>query len=261
MLAASVAVVPAPQPSLKAWSVLERGVESHHAVERAKAVHALGLLLDDRKAQRLAERALGDDSREVRIAAAEALGRMRAASSAPRLRAALADSEPQVVIAAADSLYLLGDLTAYEAYGALLSDDDDRGQSLVGAQMNSLKDPKAIAKICFEEGLGFIPFGSLAYKVFKRVHTQHDTSSMRVAAALKLAKDPDPRAGTALATSCVDKDWRVRVAVVDAIAERDDPALLTAVIPLVEDDNDTVKYEAAAAVARLSAKRSTLQAQ
>lgn len=175
ILAASVALVPSPLPAQQAWSVLERGVGSQHAEERAKAVHALGLLLDDQEAQRLAEHALGDDSRAVRVAAAEALGHMRAASSAPRLRAALADAEPRVVLAATNSLYLLGDLTAYEAYGALLLDDDDSRQSLIGTLMKSLKHPKDIAKVGFEEGIGFIPFARLAYKVFKRMHTPNNT--------------------------------------------------------------------------------------
>lgn len=261
MVAASVAVEPAPQLGQEAWSLLERGIGSQHAEERANAVHALGLLLDDQKAQRLAEHTLGDGSPAVRVAAAEALGRMRAASSAQRLRAALTDPESDVAAAAAKSLYLLGDLTAYEVYGALLRDGDS-GQTLVGPELRSLKEPKVLAKMAFEEGIGFVPFARLGYKVFTRVHTKNGaSSSIRVAAVLQLAKDPDPRSGTALANACVDKDWRIRVAVVDAIAERDDPLLLVAVLPLIEDGNDAVKYEAAAAVARLSARRSAVQAQ
>ena len=258
MLASSVALSPAAQPAQKAWSILEEGVRSKNVDMRTNAVHALRLLRDNQAAREMAERALGDDRWAVRAAAAEALGRMGAVSSVSRLRAALGDEEPEVVLAAANSLSLLGDLTAYEVYSALLTGERKSGPSSMESQMKVLKDRNAIAKLCFEEAIGFIPFANLGYKVFKRVGfmkrmTSNDgTSSMRAAAALRLGGDPDPRGGTALVNSTADRNWLVRVAVVDAIAGRDDPALLSAVIPLVDDDNDSVKYDAAAAVVRLS---------
>jgi HEAT repeat protein len=42
---------------------------------------------------------------------------------------------------------------------------------------------------------------------------------------------------------------------VSAIAKRGDPELVSAVIPLLEDEEDTVRFSAAAAVVRLSAAR------
>ena len=58
-----------------------------------------------------------------------------------------------------------------------------------------------------------------------------------------------------MAKTAADSKWLVRAAAANAIAKRDDPALLSAVTPLLDDDNDTVKNVAAAAVIRLSAKR------
>lgn len=260
MLAASAALVPVTGAVQKAWSMIEEGVRNKNADTRTNAVHALRLLRDNQPAREMAEKALGDDKWEVRAAAAEALGRMGAVSSVSRLRAALSDEEPEVVLATANSLSLLGDLTAYEVYSALLTGERKSGPSPMESRMKFLKDRKAIAKICFEEGIGFIPFARLGYKVVKRVSsakrmsTKDGTSPMRAAAARRLAWDPAPSSGTALATSSADKSWLVRVAVVDAIAERDDPALLKAIIPLLDDDNDAVRYDAAAAVVRLSAR-------
>jgi HEAT repeat protein len=45
------------------------------------------------------------------------------------------------------------------------------------------------------------------------------------------------------------------LAVVEAIAKRGDPSLLFSVGPLLYDDNDSVRYEAAAAVIRLSGRK------
>jgi len=117
--------------------------------------------------------------------------------------------------------------------------------------MKMLKDPKALSKLGFEAGIGFIPFGGVSYGVFKAV-TRDDTSPVRAAAAQKLVSDPDPKSGEALAKTTADPKWLVRAAVANAIAKRDDPALLSAVTPLLDDDNDTVKNVAAAAVIRLS---------
>jgi len=49
-----------------------------------------------------------------------------------------------------------------------------------------------------------------------------------------------------------DKKWLVRAAVVDAIAKRGDPSLLKAVWPLLNDDEDTVRFTAAGAILRLT---------
>jgi len=44
----------------------------------------------------------------------------------------------------------------------------------------------------------------------------------------------------------------VRAAVVNAIAKRGDPALVKALVPLLDDKNDVVQYNSAAAVIQLS---------
>lgn len=258
MLVSSVALVPAAQPAQKAWSILEEGARSKNADVRANTVHALRLLRDSLPAREMAEHALGDGTWEVRAAAAEALGEIGAPASVPVLRAALGDAEPQVAVAVANALVLLGDLTAYEVYSELLTGGRKGGPTSTESWMQIVKDPKAVAKICFDEGIGFIPFVRLGYKVVdrvtgaKRMITKDRTSSMRIVAAQRLGGDPDPRSGTALANSCADKNWSVRLAVVDAIATRNDPALLGAVIPLLDDDSLAVKYAAASAIVRLS---------
>jgi HEAT repeat protein len=117
--------------------------------------------------------------------------------------------------------------------------------------MNELKNPKAVAMMGFETGIGFVPFAGTGYEAFKRI-SKDDGSHIRAAAARELATDHDPKIGAALAKACSDKKWSVRAAAVDAIANREDPTLLNVITPVLDDKRDIVRYDASAAVLRLS---------
>lgn len=256
-IAALLAAAPVPTsqaPTARAWIILQQGLTSKSAARRANTAHALRLLAHNPRAQEMAERALADPNPKVRAAAARALGPIRAVSSVPKLKGLLdlEDKEPFVVLAAAHSLLLLGDRQeAYDIDSQVLNGERKTTDGFVTSQMNELRDPKAVATMGFETGIGFMPFGGEAYEVLKRVR-KDDRTPVRVAAVKELAADRDPKIDTALARACSDKKWPVRVAAVYAIAKRDDPALLNAITPALEDKNDMVRYEAAAAVLRLS---------
>jgi HEAT repeat protein len=248
-------LVYAQNPVDKAWNILKQGAAEKSIDIRVKTFRALALLIENQAARKMAENALTDEKPEVRSAAASALGQMGAKGSISKLQQrARGDGDAGVVFAAADALFRLGDPAAFQVYYAVLLGEKKTGEGLVDSQMKMLKDPKAMANMGFEVGMGFIPFAGAGYGVFKAV-TKDDASPVRAAAATKLALDPDPKSGEALAKSAADSKWIVRAAVVDAIARRGDPSLLKAVVPLLDDDNDAVKFSAAAAVIRLSAAR------
>lgn len=248
VLMLALAVAP---PLDDAWTVLKQGVEDKSQYRRANAVHALGLLPKNARAQAMAEQALTDGNAEVRVEAATALGEMGAVSSRQKLKDALNDKDAKVVVSAANALYVLKDPAAYEVYYALLTGERKSSAGLLQSQLNILKDRKALEKMIFETGVGFVPFGGMGYQAWKTV-TADDTSPVRAAAAEKLATDPDRKSAEALARFCSDKKWRVRVAVVDAIAKRGDPTLEDALVPLLVDENDAVRDMAAAAILRLA---------
>lgn len=252
VLAASVAP-PAKQPVVdQAWSILKDGVADHSSDRRAKAVHALGLMTKNRTAEQWGERALDDPSPTVRIAAAKALADMQAYGARPKLRSTLNDKDLRVVIAGADALYQLKDPAAYELFYALLT-GERKGPSMMQSQLNTLKNRKELEKLAFETGIGFVPYGGMGYETWKRV-TEDDTTPVRVAAEEKLATDPDAKTAAALAKSCSDSKWQIRAASAEAIAKRGDPALLDAVVPLLTDQNETVRTDAAAAVIHLTSR-------
>lgn len=248
---AGAACLAAQTPVDRSWSILEAGVSSEKADVRVKAVRSLGLIAKNEKARQMAEKALGDEKPAVQAVAADALGQMGAKASAPKLIKVLKSPDSSVVFAAANALYVLGDPRAYEVYYAVLLGERKSGEGLVDSQMKMLKDPKAMAKMGFEQGIGFIPFAGMGLTMFKTV-TRDDSSPIRAAAAQKLVRDSDPKTSEALMKTASDNKWLVRAAVAGAIAQRGDPALLKAVWPLLNDENDTVQFLAAATVLRLT---------
>jgi HEAT repeat protein len=234
-----------------AWTELNKGLADKSSDRRTKATRALGLLLNDTKAQQAAEKELKDDpSADVRAAAAVALGDMNAASSQDKLKAALQDKDLKVVISSANALYTFKNPAAYDIYYTLLT-GERKGPGMVESELHTLRDRKQVEELAFQAGLGFVPFGGMGYQAWKTI-TKDDASTIRAAAAEKLANDPDPKTTEALGHACRDGKWKIRMAVVEAIAKRGDAKLLPSVGPLLYDGNDDVRFEAAAAIIRLS---------
>jgi len=242
--AAQADVKPVRQLPLRdrAWLILHDGLASNNTEKRVKAVTALGLLKGNAEAEKLATAALDDEKEDVRAAAATALGAMHAVHAKGPLEAALDDKEPAVVLAAANSLLLLKDADfAYDVYYGVLTGTVRTSKGVVKEQIKDqlkiLHDKKKIAELGLEQGVGFIPYGGIGYGVVKTL-VKSDNSPVRAAAAKKLAHDPDPASAKALVAATQDKNWVVRGAALEAIAERGDRSLLSKVAPSLDDDKD-----------------------
>jgi HEAT repeat protein len=241
-----------PDPRENAWRVLRSGLEEKKASNRTVAVQALSLLPGNARATRFAMAALRDKNTGVREAAAVVLGQQRARSAIPALKEALNDSEISVVLAAAHSLLLLKDPSAYEVYYAILMGDKKGSAGLVESQMNRLKDPKQLAEIGISEGVGFVPFGGMGYEAIRQIR-KHDSSLVRAAAARFLANDPDPMSEDALVqTAVADKEEAVRLAALDALAQRGDSRCIERLMRNLEDSKSSVQYRTAAVILHLS---------
>jgi HEAT repeat protein len=239
-------------PKAQAWSVLQQGLTNPNIDKRRKAVSELGLLPGDGQAEDAALTALKDPKPEVRTAAAQALGDMTAKSAQPQLLEALQDTDVSVILTAAHSLIALGNAKGYDVFYAVLTGEQKSGETLLEQQKKTLHDPKKLAGLSFQAGLGFVPFGSMGYSAYK-IFTRDDASPVLAAAALTLAKDPDPRSGHALADAALQqKRWLVRAAAFEAIARRGDPGLKDTALSGLEDEQAEAQYAAAAAVIRLS---------
>ena len=242
----------AQTPQENAWTTLNSGLTNNSWEKRVKAVSVLGELTGDKKAEAAAITALKDDKEDVRRAAAQSLGEMGTKSAIPQLLEMTSDKEPSVILAAARALITLGDDRGYNPFYAVLTGQTKTGTSLTDQQKKTLKDPKKMAGVGLQVGVGFIPFGGLAMGGYKLLN-KDDTSPVLAGAALVLAKDPDPKSGQALAAAATQQEkWLVRAASFDAIAKRGDPSLLPTAIDGLQDKQDEVQYSAAGAVLRLS---------
>jgi HEAT repeat protein len=232
--------------------MLDTAAASRKAGERTDSIRALSLLHNDIHARNLARHALEDPKPEVRVAAATAFGQMHYTESIPWLRKLLSDKKLPVVMAAAHSLRdLKDDGSAYAIYYDLLTGARKSNDGLVAQQLETLHNPKELAKIDFSEGIGFVPFAGIGWEAYRTMHKK-DPNPVRAVAASFLAHDPDPATAAALVKATHDKNWIVRAAAIEAIAEREDPSLRPKVEPSFADRNGHVRYTAAAAIIRLS---------
>jgi HEAT repeat protein len=242
------------KPTLRdqAWDLLSGGIKENSTDKRAAAVRALSLLTGETRAVRLASGALSDSKAQVRVAAAMALGELHAKSAIPKLEKALSDKEPLVTLAAAHSLLTMKDALAYEVYYEILTGERRSSKGLVAEQLDTLRDPKKMALLGFQEGIGFVPFAGVGYTAYRTI-MKDDGSPVRAAAAKVLIEDHDSIVEDAMVRAATeDKNYQVRAAALDALARRGNPAVIDQISPAMSDDKDAVKYTAAAAILHLN---------
>jgi len=196
-------------------------------------------------------RALQDHDIKVRASAATTLGQLHARQAIPALRKTLQDPQIVVVLSAAQALYLMKDPSAYDIYYAILMGDRKSSDGLLQSQLDRLKDPKQMMQLGLQEGISFVPFGGMGYEAFRELKS-HNGASARAAAARFLARDPDQITEDALLQAAVaDKDEEVRLAALDALAERGDPKCIERLAKNLNEDKSAVRYRTAATILHL----------
>jgi HEAT repeat protein len=239
-------------PRDQAWHVLREGLTDAKVSRRKDAVQALSLIKRNRTAQRLAVHALSDAHPSVRTAAAATLGQLHATAAIPDLKEALADKEISVVLAATYSLFLLKDKTAFNIYYAILMRDKKSSEGMIQAQLDRLKDPKQMAELGVQEGLGFVPFGGMGFEAYRQLSKRNE-SPVRAAAARFLANDPDLVSQDALLQSALaDDSDNVRNAALDALAERGNPGCIERLLKNLDENKSDIRYRTAAVIIHLS---------
>jgi HEAT repeat protein len=233
-----------------AWNLINSGLQSNSSEERVAAVRVLGLLVNNSKAGELAEHALGDPKPEVRSAAATALGQMHSTVSIPKLKQTLSDKEISVALAAARALHAMNDKSGYDFYYEILTGERKGSEGFIAEQTAVLHEPKKLAELGFEQGIGYIPYAGMGWDAL-RVILKNDSSPVRAAAATMVADDPDPNSAKALVKATQDKNWIVRVAALEAISKRGDPSWRATIETSMYDPKREVRYTAAATVLHL----------
>lgn len=235
------------------WPLLEAGLGQKGPGQRLAAVRVLGLIPDDPHAAELAENALKDTNSAVRAAAATALGQMHVSSVSASLKQALNDKNLSVVMAAAHALRSLNDPVCYDVYYEVYTGERKNDIGMIAQEMKVLHDPKQLAEMGFNEGIGYIPFAGIGWEAWQTImKDKKDGAAAKAALISVLATDPDPRTGKLLLTASQNRNWILRVAALEAIAKRGDPSLLSGVEPRLCDSKREVRFAAAAAAIRLA---------
>src|ERR1700730_2389032 len=147
VLLAHTGALLAQTPQQQAWNILRAGVNEKSTGKRTQAVRALRLLPGDPEALEMTQRALQDRKPEVRVAAANALGLMGSKASIPGLNNLLSDANPSVVLAAAHGLQVLNDPAGYQIFYEVLTGERKSADGLVTQEMETLKDEKKRAEL------------------------------------------------------------------------------------------------------------------
>jgi HEAT repeat protein len=238
--------------SSQGWNLLTSGLEKKSAGERLAAVKALEFIPDDPHAVEVAEKALKDNNSSVRAAAATALGQMRASEADASLKQALSDNNLSVVMAAAHALCLMNDPACYDAYYEIYTGERKNDSGMIAQEMKVLHDPKQLAQIGFNEGIGFIPYSGIPSEAWQTIMKDRKSGAAAKAALISaLATDPDARTNKVLLATSQNRNWVLRVAALEGIAKRGDVSLLAGIAPRLSDSKREVRFAAAAAVIHL----------
>jgi HEAT repeat protein len=239
------------------WQILTEGTTNANANKRKKALSALTLAAPNPRAVTLAESLLTDKEVDVRQSAASVLGDMKSRAAIPKLVEALDDDAPEVSFVAARSLWNLGDKRGKAILLAVLAGDRGVSAGFMRGSMrdakNRLRNPSSLAMLGLKEGAGML-FGPAAMGISAIEEMRKDSSvSARVLAAVLLGTDGSPESVKALEEALVDKNWVVRAAVVKSLAMRGDRKQIATLQSMLTDQEEAVRYMAAAGVIRLQA--------
>lgn len=234
------------------WAVLETGRGHKSSTQRVGAIRVLGLIPDDSHAVELAEAALKDKNSSVRAAAATSLGQMHAAGANASLKEALNDKNLSVVMAGAHALCLLNDPACYDVYYEVYIGERKNNSGMIAQEMQILHNPKQLAQMGFNEGIGYVPFAGIPWTALQTIMKDRKSGTAAKAALITaLATDPEGRTGRLLVTTSQNKNWVLRLAALEAIAKRGDAALLQGIEPRLSDSRREVRFAAAATIIHL----------
>jgi HEAT repeat protein len=246
----------------RARSLLDSSLKDKNPDTRKHAVQALGLVSPQEPFLSQLEAMLDDKDVEVRLAVITSLVDLKNKRTVPALLKALDSDVLEVSFAAAKALWTLNDPAGREALVSVLGGETKTSSRFITRQKRDarrvLHTPKTFFMFALQQGASFAPVPGLGAGVSSLQGILSDPSvSGRAAAALLLGTDKSPDVLPALQDALADSDWSVRAAAVHAIALRNDSALETDLVPLLEDKKEAVRVRAAAGYLRLEAIKPT----
>jgi HEAT repeat protein len=238
-----------------AWSMLTSATtNAKHPDLRIQGLAALGSLGSSSRAASLISGAMKDPDVDVRTSAVLAAGQTKNRALTTPLRAMLDDHEPQVAVAAASTLWKMGDHSGEDILVAVADGERKASAGLVDSTRHTvstdLHNPSTLAKIGALQGasllLGPFGFGITAYEYIRKNGGQ----SARALSIELLAQEKTKPIHDELLSALNDKDVGVRAAALKALGEYHDKATSAAIANLFYDPKSPVRLAAAAAYLR-----------
>jgi HEAT repeat protein len=237
---------------------LQRALGAANPETRKQAVVALSLAAGRGPLFDQLERMLQDKDVEVRQAAVASLADVKNERATAALHKALEDTVPEVSFAAAKALWARHDREGRAALLAVLEGESKTSSNFFSKQkreaLRMMHTPRTTFLFAVQQGVGFIPLPGVGEGVASMQGILAGSGVPgRASAALLLGADKDPSTLEALQDALSDKNSSVRAAAVHSISLRNDPALKTELVPLLQDGSEAVRLRAAAGYLRLSA--------
>jgi HEAT repeat protein len=237
----------------RCWQlILDSLHDTKNGDRQAQAMNALSEMPNNARATGLIAEGMKDPNMDVRTAAILAAGKTKAPALVRPLRRLLDDPEPQVVFAAATTLWIdFKDRSGEDILDAVADGDRKANPSLMhGAQHDmsrTMHSPSTLAKIGITTGAGLLlgPFGFAVSGV--EYWRKNGADSARVEALNLLSEDKDPAVHGELVAALSDKDPGVRAAAAHQLGAYRSRANAAAIAPLVDDSRLPVRLSAAAA--------------
>ena len=238
----------------QAWTILtEADGDLKHTQTRIQALAALGLLRSPRSSKMIAD-AMTEPDVDVRTAAVLAAGETKDRNLTTNLRNMLDDKEPQVVFAAAMTLWKMNDKSGEDILMSVAEGDRSTSPTMMHGTEHKiskdLHDPAKMARLGATQG-AFMLLGPFGYGImaFQFIH-QTGGDYARASAIEQLSQEKIEPVHQALIADLGDKDQVVRVAALKGLMEYHDHPTTMAIYVLFVDPKYPVRLTAAAAYLR-----------
>ena len=251
-VAPTVAETPAETVKLCWQSLTDSVQDAKHTETRTQALNALSSLGWSPRAERLIADAMKDPNLDVRTAAILAAGKTKSHSLIEPVRKLLDDAEPQVVFAAATTLWKqFADRSGEDILAAIAAGDRKTSPSLIhGAEHDisrTLHSSSALEKIGIVTGAGMV-LGPFGFSVDAVEYARKNGGDLaRVQAIDLLAEDKTEGLRDQMKSALDDKDPGVRAAAVMVLGNFHRSQDSKAIATLLDDPKPPVRLAAAAA--------------
>jgi HEAT repeat protein len=237
----------------RAWQLLTENLEdTKHADNRAPALNALSSLGSNPRANGLIAEAMKDPNLDIRTAAILAAGKSKSRALIAPMKKLLDDPEPQVVFAAATTLWKpFKDKSGEDILTAVAAGERKANPNLVNSAKHDISrtihSQSALEKIGIMTTAGLVlgPFGFSVGAVEYARKNGADTA--RVQAIDLLGEEQTKDIHDQMRAGLDDKDPGVRAESVKVLANFHSAEDLKAIAPLLDDSKLPVRLAAAAA--------------